>query len=122
MKISQDPLTALTVRQVERGSIRVGTTVFADDFVLTADGFAREFALPEVATLSESHMEPLLAADPELILLGTGWAAAFPPRELVFALARRGVGLEIMDTPAACRTYNILLSEGRRVAAIIKVR
>jgi uncharacterized protein len=43
----------------------------------------------------------------------------FPPRELVFALARRGIGLEFMDTPAAARTYNVLASEGRQVAAVL---
>lgn len=122
MKFSRDPSSSLTIRQVEPGSIRIGATVVEHDFVLTADGDVREFSLPEIATLREAHVELLLVAEPELILLGTGWTTAFPPRELVFALARRGVGLETMDTPAACRTYNILISEGRRAAAIIKVK
>ena len=78
--------------------------------------------MPDMASLSEAHLHILLAGGPELIVIGTGWQPVFAPRELVFALARRGIGLEAMDTPAACRTFNILLADERRLAAIFKVR
>jgi uncharacterized protein len=54
-----------------------------------------------------------------MLILGTGWRQCLPPRDLMFGLARRGIGLEMMDTPAACRTFNILIAEGRRPAAIL---
>jgi uncharacterized protein len=78
--------------------------------------------MPEIDKLGEEHLRALLETDPEMIIVGSGWSAAFAPRDLVFALARRGIGLEFMDTPAACRTFNILVNEGRRPAAVIKVR
>jgi uncharacterized protein len=71
--------------------------------------------------------EKLVAADfvfiaelkPEIVILGTGARQRFPGPELRRALAASGAGVEVMDTPAACRTYNILASEGRKVVAAI---
>ena len=61
----------------------------------------------------------LLENKPEVIVLGTGKSMVFAPRELVFAMARRQVGFEVMDTAAAARTYNVLAGEGRQVAAVL---
>jgi uncharacterized protein len=74
-----------------------------------------------------SGFDALTAADfsfierlrPEIVILGTGAAQRFPPPALARALAATGVGVEIMDSHAACRTYNILATEGRRVVAAI---
>ena len=74
-----------------------------------------------VENLGEDHFAALLSTDPEMIILGTGDRNVFPPRELTFALARKGIGLEVMDTPAAARTFNVLAGEGRRLAALLYV-
>jgi uncharacterized protein len=67
--------------------------------------------------LSADHIAALVALDPQVIVIGTGARQVFPhPRVYAEALAR-GLGVEVMDTGAACRTYNILVGEGRRVAA-----
>ncbi len=122
MKFSRDQLSALSIRQVQPGSIHFGDRTFETDVAVSTDGMVEAFEMPDVASLSEGHLHSLLAGEPEVIIVGTGWQPVFVPRELVFALARRGIGLEAMDTPAACRTFNILLGDGRRLAAIIKVR
>jgi uncharacterized protein len=122
MKFSKDPVSPVAIRHVSRGAIKIGADEFAVDFAITADGDVLEFAMPEIDKLGEEHLRALLETDPEMIIVGSGWSAAFAPRDLVFALARRGIGLEFMDTPAACRTFNILVNEGRRPAAVIKVR
>ena len=122
MKFSRDQLSALSIRQVQPGSIHIGERTFETDVSVSTDGKIEDFAMPDMASLSETHLHALLAGGPELIVVGTGWQPVFAPRELVFALARRGIGLESMDTPAACRTFNILLADGRRLAAIFKVR
>jgi uncharacterized protein len=67
--------------------------------------------------LDATHFEALLAHRPEIVLLGTGQRLRFPAPALTRGLAAARVGIEVMDTPAACRTYNILLGEGRRVLA-----
>jgi len=71
------------------------------------------------ATLSEADMQKLLELDSEIILLGTGGRQRFPPGALMRPFASARIGLEIMDLKAACRTYNILVAEGRKVAAAL---
>ena len=69
--------------------------------------------------MTVEHLEPLLESKPEIVVLGTGWTPVLPQRDLMFAMARRGIGFEVMDTSAACRTFNVLVSEGRRPAALL---
>ncbi|MEE9929164.1 Mth938-like domain-containing protein [Microvirgula aerodenitrificans] len=70
-------------------------------------------------TLTEDDFAALLAHDPEVVVLGTGPRLRFPHPRLTAALTARQIGVEVMDTPAACRTFNILVSEDRRVLAAI---
>jgi uncharacterized protein len=72
--------------------------------------------------LAESDFEPFLALGLEILLVGTGPKQRFPHPRLTRALAEKRVGIEVMDTQAACRTYNILIAEGRRVAAAILLK
>jgi uncharacterized protein len=67
--------------------------------------------------LAPPHIAALLDLDPEVIVVGTGARQVFPHPAILAAAYARGVGVEVMDTGAACRTYNILASEGRRVTA-----
>lgn len=69
--------------------------------------------------LIAADFEPLAQLGVELILLGTGQALKFPPPSLLDPLYRANIGIEMMDTPAACRTYNILVADGRKVAAAL---
>jgi uncharacterized protein len=71
------------------------------------------------AALTEAHFAALAALAPEVVLLGTGDRLRFPPPQLVAPLARAGIGLEVMDLRAACRTFNILAAEERQVAAAL---
>ncbi len=119
MKFSRETPSAITIRHVERGRIRIGDEVISENIVLFRDTVRRGFTPAEEGKLSECDVESLVAEEPEIILFGTGWQTALPPRELVFALARKGIGFETMDTPAACRTFNILIGEDRDVAAVL---
>ena len=74
------------------------------------------------ATLDElqvNHLEPIFELQPELVLLGTGTRQRFPSGEIRAAFAAQKIGLEAMDLGAACRTFNILVQEDRRVAAAL---
>ncbi len=71
--------------------------------------------------LAPEHLEALLGLDCEIVLLGTGAALRFPRRELLQVLTRKGIGVEVMDVHAACRTYNILMAEERKVAAALLI-
>lgn len=119
VNFTRDQMSAVTVRQVEPGVIRIGDDSIAENVVLFRDQIQRGISISSAAALQEQDLHDLLSRQPELVIFGTGWKPQRPPRELVFAMARRGIGFETMDTPAACRTFNILLSEGRDVAAIL---
>ena len=99
--------------------IRVGPTEYRANCVLTPDGVIEGFAPGGFEALTETDFAGLLGQQPEIVLLGTGKGQRFPHPRLSAALAAAHVGLEVMDTRAACRTYNILLGEGRRVVAAL---
>ena len=83
----------------------------------------QEQLLKEFAELEATHFLTVEALEPEIVLLGTGQNQHFPHPRLTSPLLNRGVGVEIMDTAAACRTYNIIMAEGRRVvAALLMIR
>jgi len=69
--------------------------------------------------LVAAHFDAVLAAEPEVVLLGTGARQRFADPRLTAALIARRIGVETMDTGAACRTYNILMTEGRKVLAAL---
>jgi uncharacterized protein len=70
-------------------------------------------------SLKEEDFQPLLELAPEILLIGTGPKQRFPHPRLTRKLAEKRIGVEAMDLRAACRTYNILMSEERRVAAAL---
>lgn len=90
--------------------------------VLILEDVAQDWGVASVSGLSIDSLSPVLqagSAAAELLVLGMGTANALPPREIREAFLRAGVGLEFLDTPAAVRLYNLLTSEGRRVAAAL---
>jgi uncharacterized protein len=93
----------------------------AGSLLIVADQ-AQPWPVTALAELTVESLEPVLAAgraEVEFLLLGVGARNAQPPREIRQALLAAGMGLEFMDTPAAARLYNVLTSEGRRVAAAL---
>jgi len=106
-------------------------TAYGDDYVavnhekhtknliLLPERLIAEWSSATIETLSESDMQALLDLKTEIILLGTGKRLRFPPGQLLRPFAPAGIGLEVMDLQAACRTYNILAAEGRVVAAAL---
>ncbi len=89
-----------------------------DSLILLPDAIT-DWPVPAFSALTAAHLTQLLQYGPELVLLGTGRRHRLPPAALYGDLVNAGVGLESMDTGAACRTYNILAADGRRVAAAL---
>ncbi len=88
-------------------------------FIVAPDALVENWHLRDIRTLSVADLEPMLALNPELIVLGSGATQAFPPPATLAACLQRGVGLEAMTNAAAARTYNVLAAEGRRVVAAL---
>jgi len=87
--------------------------------VVTPHQLIRDWPPQCMDEIDPSHVEMLLELEPEIVLLGSGPHLQWPDPELVRLLVDRGIGFEVMDTGAACRTYNILMSEQRRVVAAL---
>ena len=103
------------------GWVRIGATDYRENLVLTPATIATGFAPAGFDGLAEADFEGLLSHKPEVVLFGTGPAIRFPHPRLTRALTNARIGLEVMDTPAACRTFNILAAEGRSVIAALLV-
>ena len=119
MKFIRETSASLTIRSVSDSRICIGNNSYDHSIALTGSAIIGEWSKTVVHELHESDFESLLEAEPEVIIVGTGVTNIFPPRELVFAMARRGIGLEVMDTTAAARTFNVLVGEDRQVAAVL---
>lgn len=121
MKFSREAPGAVTIRSVSAGEIRIGDEYWSHTVALTSDGVLGDWEPKPVSALTQDDFSRLMDLQPELIVLGTGGEHIIPPRELVFAMARSGIGFEVMQTSAAARTFNVLVGEGRQVAAILYI-
>jgi len=119
LKFTRELSARLVIRNVSETAMRVNDTEYFESIVLTPDDQLTIWSNKPIADLTDADFDTVFDTKPEIVLLGTGTSNVFPPRELTFAFARRGIGLEVMDTPAAARTFNVLANEGRRVAAVL---
>jgi uncharacterized protein len=103
------------------GWVRIGATEYRENLVLSAETITTGWAPAGFEGLAEADFARLLESGPEIVLLGTGRAIRFPEPALTRALVDARVGVEVMDTAAACRTFNILAAEGRRVVAALLI-
>jgi uncharacterized protein len=97
--------------------IRIQGRSYRTGLILTPDRIIEGWGPEDASRLTIEHVAALLELEPQVIVIGTGRAQVFPDPSVYSAVARGRVGLELMDSGAACRTYNILMSEGRRVVA-----
>jgi uncharacterized protein len=119
MRFAQDHLPGQnSIRAYEPGRIVVNEHIVDRHVVVSADRLIPDWS-PGFMELQPAHLEALWDLEPEILLLGTGARLRFPPPDCMAVFLQRGIGMEVMDTAAACRTYNILLGEGRRVVAAL---
>jgi uncharacterized protein len=103
------------------GRIRVGHAEHNRSLVVAAGQLIADWPPQSPEQLRPEHFDPILALEPEVLILGTGPRPAQPEPRLFRALLERQIGVEVMNTGAACRTYNILLAEERRVVAALLI-
>ncbi|MCJ7557563.1 MAG: MTH938/NDUFAF3 family protein [Gammaproteobacteria bacterium] len=107
------------IRSHEPGVVRIGAKVYTSSLILSPTQIMPDWATASSEFLTLELLEAALAMEPIILLLGTGIRQVFPHAELMGQVLQRGIGLEVMDTAAACRTYNILASENRKVVAAL---
>jgi len=103
------------------GYVMVNRQRFERSLVVLPERIISDWPATSFEALAPEHLAALAGLDREIILLGTGARLRFPRPEIMQSLIRSGVGVEVMDVQAACRTYNILLAEERRVAAALLI-
>ncbi|HEX5049446.1 MAG TPA: MTH938/NDUFAF3 family protein [Gammaproteobacteria bacterium] len=119
MQLTRDTTAANIIRAWEPGRIRVAERWIAGHVIVTPDRIVENWRVETPASLRVEDLGDAIAQAPEIVLLGTGTELAWPDADLIGALAAHGIGLEIMSTPAACRTFSVLVQEQRRVAAAL---
>lgn len=107
------------VRAYSRAELRIGEERVRSSCIVSAERLITDWPPARFDLLAPEHLEAIFALQPEVVLLGTGERQRFPPAGIRAAFAARGVGLEVMDLGAACRTYNILVHEERRAVAAL---
>lgn len=118
MKLQPDRSDAQTITAHGPGWVAVGQEKITYNVVLGARGQRLEWA-GSFEQLGPEHFEALAQLQVEVVIFGSGSRIRFPRPAWIAPLAQRRIGIETMDTPAACRTYNILAQEGREVAVAL---
>ena len=120
MKLQPDRISGVNaVTGVIPGAVRINGQTYTASLVLPWQGDIQPWSCGAFTELHATHFERLLALSPELVIFGSGLRLRFAAPALLRPLIERGIGVETMDTAAACRTYNVLASEGRSVVAAL---
>jgi uncharacterized protein len=120
MKFQPDTLAGTNaITRFEGSRLWVGATLHEASVLVPWRGSVQPWPPATATDLAAGHFEQILALQPELVIYGSGARLVFPPAALARVLFERRVGLETMDTAAACRTYNVLAAEGRTVVAAL---
>ena len=98
-------------------AVEINGRSFKKPFILSPMEFISDWQPQDLSSLAIEHFADLYEMKPEVIILGTGQIQTFPDREILKYLVQNRIGYEIMDTQAACRTFNVIMAEGRNVVA-----
>lgn len=121
MKIARDnPFEGNAIKRYESGRITlIDERVITGSVILSQEQVITDWRPERFDELSLEDFQVFQDLSPQVALLGTGDRLRFPQRAIMDFFAVRGIGLEVMDTAAACRTFNVLAADGRRVAAAL---
>lgn len=121
MKFTQDRPVGDTkiIRAYAPGRINVNDVLIRQSFILAPNRLIENWPPRQFPDITLEHLQTALELEPEILIIGTGTELHFPAAAIVADIQRRGIGLEILDTAAACRTYNVLVSENRNVVAAL---
>jgi uncharacterized protein len=122
LKLHQESSGALnTITSYGDGYVAINLQRHEGSIIVMPEAAVIDWPVASFEALAPEHFEALVAAAPEVVIFGSGSRLRFPHPRLTAALAKHRIGIETMDFGAACRTYNILMSEGRRVAAALLI-
>lgn len=122
MQLNQDPVNhGHEIKAYTPGEIKVDDQTFTENILLSPHQAVRTWVPVNLQNLDEATLEALAESNPKVIILGCGQSMTLPPQSVYTFFYQRNIGLEVMTTYAACRTYNVLAAEGRDVLAALIV-
>lgn len=122
MLITEDKSDArYQIRAYEPGKVTVNQTHYTNSIIISPDNLITDWAPQSLTELAPEHLEPILKLKPSIVILGTGQQFLMPKAALLAPLYTQKLGVESMDTGAACRTYTALMAEGRNVVAALLI-
>ena len=119
MKIAQDSDSTNSIHSYTEGQIIIQEQTITKSIVITPDKIIDDLLPENFEALDETHFARFAELEPEIVILGSGSTLRFPPPAYTATLLQKGIGIEVMATDAACRTFNVLLSEDRDVIAVL---
>jgi uncharacterized protein len=122
MRFTPDHGSGNIIRSFSTGEIHLGSRVLSAHAIISQDQLIEDWQPAPIDQLSIADFQPALDLQPDIILFGTGSRQQFPELQLLTDIMRAGVAIEVMTTDAACRTYNVLVSEHRAAVAALLVR
>lgn len=114
---TDEAITVAVHEEFAQAASTVLVKAIASPFILSIDSLIESWEPALISESSSADFQSLLDYCPEVVILGTGKSVVFPPSGALQAFYTRNIGVEIMDTGAACRTFNVLASENRKVIA-----
>ncbi len=121
MKFTADSASGNVIRSYSQGEIKIGADIIHNNVIVSQNQIILDWDPPAISELSIADFAPALELKPEIILFGTGARQQFPNIALLTEIMRSGTAIEIMETSAACRTFNILIGEFRAVVAALLI-
>ena len=105
------------ISSYSNGSFTVNSQIFSNSIVISESKLLSEWAVNTFNDIATHHIEEIISYKPEIIIIGTGKSLKLLPEKFNALALSKGIGMEVMDTGAACRSYNLLVDEGRNVIA-----
>ena len=120
MPLAEDKITSrYSISGYNAGEIIVNETPYRESLILSPQSILCPWPVSSVDDIDQSSLQPVLEMNPRVVLLGTGEQQIFPDAKIFGLFGERGIGLEVMNNGALCRTFNILVAEDREVVAAI---
>jgi uncharacterized protein len=113
------PQNQFFIRSVSAAGIRVDQEIFVKPFIISGQRIVPQWNVESIDDINEESLQAIFDLEPEVILIGTGDSQIFLPPATQVHFFRRNFGFEVMTTDAACRTFNVLVAEGRHVVAAL---
>ena len=113
------PQNQFFIRSISEKGIRVHNDIYNSPFIISGQQIVPEWDVNSIDDINEVSLEVIFKLQPEVILLGTGKTQLFLPPAIQVHFFQRNIGFEVMTTDAACRTFNVLVAEGRHVVAAL---